>query len=106
MEDFADEPRLTAGDLIEVGVLVKAVFSFWDELKMLHSIGEVGFATLDARSLKSAVEELAGRSHEGAAEEVFLVSGLFANDHDFRIGWAFAHHGAGGGGMKRAGLAA
>jgi hypothetical protein len=43
--------------------------------------------------MECPVQKLAGRSDEWQPYHVFLLPGLFAYQHDFRIGWAFPEYG-------------
>jgi hypothetical protein len=55
----------------------------------------VGLLALDAGFLQRAVEHLSGRSDERFAGEVFLVAGLFADQHHLPsdpIGIAYEKH--------------
>ena len=57
------------------------------------------------RLFEGAVKHQPGRSDKGFAGEVFLVAGLFSNQHDLRMLWAFAEHGLSGVFPQRAGSA-
>ena len=56
------------------GRLVDAPLAARLELEVLHSVGDVDRATVDARLLHCAVEELPGRPDERFAYQVFLVA--------------------------------
>lgn len=96
-EDFGEDPGLAVVDFFFAGFVVEAAFGLWFEFEVLDGVGEVEFFALEAGCLEGLVEELAGGANEGASGDVFLVSGLFADDHDAGIGWAFAKDGLGGG---------
>ena len=62
---------------------------------MLHRVGDVNLAAIDAGFLQRAVEHLPGGSDERFAGEVFLVAGLLTDKHDAGPLRAFAEHGLG-----------
>ena len=59
---------------------------------MFYGVGDVDFLAVDAGFYQGAVEHQPGRSHERFAGKVFLVAGLFADQHDLRSLRAFAEH--------------
>jgi hypothetical protein len=63
------------------------------ELEVLDDVGQIGLVARDAGGLEAAVELLAGRSDEGPAGPVLLVSRLLAHEHDSRALEAFAEDG-------------
>jgi len=73
--------------------LVKAAFAAFFEFEVLHRVGEVDIGSRDAGVLKRAIEELARGADEGTALTIFLVSGLFSNEYDWRVMRSFAQHG-------------
>lgn len=85
---------------------MKSFFAFWNELKVLHRIGDVTRRTINSGFCKKAVQELSGGPDEGTSEEIFLVAGLLAHDHDLGIGRAFAENGSSRRLVEWAGLAA
>ena len=60
--------------------------------EVLHRVGDVGFGARDAGLLQAFVEEAAGGADEGAAGDVLLVAGLFADKEQRRADRAFAEH--------------
>ena len=62
---------------------------------MLHRIGDIDLAAVDAGFLQRAIEHLPGGTDERLAGEVFLVAGLLADQHDRGVLRAFAEHGLG-----------
>ncbi len=107
----ADRSELTlvplpAGlDLRRRRLLVQPDLAAGDELEVLHRIGDVDLAAVDAGLLQRPVEHLAGRADEGMAGEVLLVAGLLADQHQRRMVRAFAEHGLRGILPQRAGAA-
>ncbi|MNT08931.1 hypothetical protein D3C72_1436900 [compost metagenome] len=79
-----------------LGALVQAHLAAPFVVEMLHRVGQVQRAALDAQFLQRAVQQLAGRSRKGAATQVLDIAGLFAHQHDACIGTTFAEHGLGG----------
>ena len=65
-------------------------------LEVLHGVGDVDVRAVDARRLERAVEHLARGADEGAPGKILLVARLLADQHQGRIGRAFAEHGLGG----------
>jgi hypothetical protein len=51
-------------------------------LEVFDRIGDVDQRTVDAGLGESAVEDATGRPHEGSALQIFLISGLLADEHD------------------------
>jgi hypothetical protein len=60
---------------------------------MLDGVGDVRITPADARQLERAVEHASRGAHEGPAGEVFLISGLFANEHERCVAWPGAENG-------------
>ena len=89
------EPPAAGVDLAGVGFLVQASLAARLVLEVLHRVGDVDRLALDSRRLQRSVEHLAGRSDEGASGQVFLIARLLADQHQRRIGGAFAEHGLG-----------
>jgi hypothetical protein len=63
------------------------------ELEVAHRIGHVDRLARHAQLLQGAVEQLAGRSDEGPAAQVFLLARLLADAHHRRLERPFAGHG-------------
>src|ERR1700740_3686944 len=51
-------------------------------LEMFYNIRDVDFIPVDAGFNERLIQQLSRRAHERAAGEVFLISGLFAYEHD------------------------
>ena len=63
------------------------------ELEVLHRVRDVGARAIYARLLQRLVEQLAGRPEEGLSDKVFLIAGLFANEHEVGVRRPLAEHG-------------
>lgn len=85
---------------------MKSLFSARGKLEVLHGIGDVARFASNSGFCKKAVQELSGGPDEGTSEEIFLVAGLLAHDHDLGIGRAFAENGSSRRLVEWAGLAA
>ena len=59
----------------------------------------------DMKIYERTIKQLARRPHKGLTGEVFLVAGLFGDQHDPGLLRAFAEHGLGGVFPERAGAA-
>ena len=81
--DLGFEPRTAGCDFGGVGLFVDAAFAAGLPLEMFYGVRDIDFLTVDASFDEGGVEELACRSDEGTALEVFLISRLFADEHDF-----------------------
>jgi hypothetical protein len=92
---FALVPWPARHDLRRIRLLVQADFSARHKFEMLHRVGDVNLAAIDAGLLQRAVEHLPGGPDERFAGEVFLVAGLLADQHDAGPLRAFAEYGPG-----------
>jgi hypothetical protein len=63
---------------------VQAAFAPHFMLEVFDRIGDEHIVTVDPRLFEGAVEDTAGRPHEGPAGFIFLVAGLFAVKHHRR----------------------
>ena len=91
--NFGFEPRTAGSDFGGVGLFVDAALAAGLPLEMFYGVGDVDFLAVDAGFDEGGVEELSRGSDEGTALEVFLISRLFADEHDFRVVLAFAEDG-------------
>ena len=94
--NFRFEPGTAGGDFGGVWLFVDAALAARFPLEMLHCVGDVNFLAVDARFGEGGVEKFACRADEGKPFEVFLITGLFADEHDFRGRTAVAEDGLGG----------
>src|SRR5437870_3311903 len=74
------EPGAAGGDLARVRLLVQSPLPARGPLEVLHDVGDVDELAIDARLLQGAVEQLASRADEGAAELVLAVSRLLSDE--------------------------
>jgi hypothetical protein len=93
--DFGVEPGAASGDFRGVGLFVDAAFAARLPFEMFYGVGDVDFFAVDAGFDESGVEQLASRAYEWTALEIFLISRLFADEHDLCVGPAFAEDGLG-----------
>ena len=91
-QQFGGQPWPARGLFAGSGALMQPAFAARDELEMLDRVGDVGHRRIQARVGHQRAQQLAGRAHERAALLVFLVPGLFANDHQRRAGRAGAKY--------------
>jgi hypothetical protein len=94
--DLGFEPGAAGFDFAGIGFGVDSPCAAGLEFEMFHRVGDVDGGAVDADLFEGAVEELAGGADEGFAGEVFLVAGLFADEHDGGGGGAFAEDDLGG----------
>ena len=59
-------------------------------LEVLHDIGDVNFAAIDASLLERSIENCTRRPHKRAAFKIFFVSRLLAHKHHVRSSRSFA----------------
>ena len=52
-----------------------------DELEVLDRVGDVGEVPVDARRVERLVQEFSCRTDERFTDAVFLIAGLFADEH-------------------------
>ena len=90
---FSVEPWPAGGDFRGVRFFVHPAFPVGFPFEVLYSVGEVNFPAVNACFRQSLVQEAACRPDERFTFPIFLVSGLFANKNDFRVGRAFAEDG-------------
>src|SRR3984957_17275062 len=76
------EPELAALDLVIVRPLMQPAFSPHLVLEMLHRVGDEGFLSRNAGIRKRLVENASGGTDERLAGQIFLVAGLFADQHE------------------------
>jgi len=104
--DLRLQPWPAGIDLRGVRLLVDAPLAARLPLEVLHHIGDVDAAAIDARFLQRLVQEIARRPHKGPALKVFLVPRLLADEHHGGCLLPFAEHGLRSGFPEIAGLAA
>lgn len=93
---FSAQPPRATLDFTGVRFVMKAPFAASFELEVLDRIGHVTERTVDAGFLQTLVDQPARGSDERLAGDVLLISWLFANWYNSRLGRAFAEHGLGG----------
>jgi hypothetical protein len=92
---LAVEIRNAGGDLIGQGLPVLGGPAFDD-------VGDVHRIAGNINSLENAVEQLACLAHEGPSGGIFRRAGTFADEHQARVGIAFARHRVGAVGTEPA----
>ena len=100
------EPRPARGDLRRARRLVDAALAALGELEVLHGVRDVHVLTVQSDLDQRPVEHLAGRTDEGRALAIFLITGLLADQHDARSGRTTAEDRLGGVAEEIAALAA
>lgn len=90
--EFFDEPGAAGGDFGPVGFGVEAAFAAGSggPFKMFDGVGEVDSGAVDACGVEGFIEEATGGSNEGLTGEVFVVTGLFADEDEGRGGGTLA----------------
>ncbi len=91
--EFAFEPRRAGANFADIRLLVQAALAARLEFEVLHRIGDVGAAAVEAGFRQRAIEKLARRPDERAAGEIFLVARLFADEQNRRGARPFAENG-------------
>jgi hypothetical protein len=89
--DFLREPAPAYLDLACVGALMQPSLAARLELEIRH----INAPAIDVRLRKGSVQQQARRPDKRTALEVFLVSWLFAYEHDLRVRRPFSEHGLG-----------
>jgi hypothetical protein len=59
---------------------VDAPFAAFNEFEVLHRVGQVELAPVEARVFERAVKQVTGRADEWMPVQIFLVTGLFADE--------------------------
>src|SRR5688572_5971009 len=95
--DLELEPGVAGRDLADVRLLVNPTLTALGALplEVLHRIGDIDGAAIDAGLDEGVVEELARRPDERLARSVLLVAWLLADEHDVGCARAFAEDGLG-----------
>jgi hypothetical protein len=96
--EFAFEPGAAGVDFACVGLGVEAALAPGSgfPFEMFYGVGHVDFAAIYFQFFEGAVEQFAGGTDEGAAFDVFVVAGLFADEDDFGGLGSFTEDGLGG----------
>ena len=79
-----------------------AAFATWCEFEMFHRIGDIGLRPVQPRLCCDLVKKLPCRADKGPPAQVFLVTGLFADNHQLGTHRPFPRHGLGRVAMQRA----
>ena len=61
-------------------------------LKMLHRIGDVHFLAINPGFFECLIHDFPCRSDEWFACDIFVITRLFADEHNRRALWAFSKH--------------
>lgn len=88
--DFGFEPGAARVDFPGAWFLVNATLSARLPFEMLYSIRHVDFCPVNSGCSESFVQQFTGGADERPPGEIFLISGLLADHHDFRPRGAFA----------------
>ena len=67
-------------------------FAAWLPFEMFHRVRDVNFSATDPRFFQCAIHDLSSRTNEWFPGNVFVISGLFANQHDRRCFRALAEN--------------
>lgn len=76
-------------DVDEVRLLMKAAPVTIHETEMFNGIRDIKTRSLEADLTQSLVKQGTGRTDKGATGEIFLITRLLPDQHDFRIKSAF-----------------
>ena len=92
--NFLLEPRMAGANLPRVRRLVNPPLGACvpRPLEVLHGVRDVHVVAVDPSGIKCTVEQLARWSDEGPPRLVFLIPGLFTDDHHVRGSRPFAEH--------------
>ena len=105
-QPFLFDPEAAGVDFGGAGLGMDAAGAALFIFEMLDRVGDIGAGAIDAGGGERAIEQLPGGADERAAGQILLIAGLFADEHQPRIGRPLAEHGLRGGGMERAARAA
>jgi hypothetical protein len=78
---FFVEPPAASVDFRRLRFLVETQFSPRLELEMLDGAGDEHLRAVQPDARKRLIENLPGWPDEGSAAQIFLIAGLFANEH-------------------------
>ena len=69
---------------------MNAPFIAWFAFEMFHRISDINVFAIDPGFFQRAVQDFSGGTDEWFPSKVFVISGLFADQHDWRILRSFA----------------
>lgn len=77
--DLRIEPGSARPDFYGVRSLVDTAFSTRLPLEMLHDVGDVGLAAINARFIQSLIQDSSGPTNKGSALQILVIARLFAD---------------------------
>jgi hypothetical protein len=84
------EPGPAGGNFTGAGLFVDAAFPTWFPLEMFHYIGDMNFFAINTCFEERSLQQTPGRSDKRLSVQIFVVSRLFAYEHDASFGSALA----------------
>ena len=84
------QPRPTRRNLRGRRFFVFAALTLRFPFEMLHRVGDIQVSPGEAGFFESLVQNLPRRSYERVTGKIFLISGLFADQHDGRLMGSFS----------------
>lgn len=103
--DFRIEPGPARRDLRAIWLLVNATLAAWFPFEVLDYVGGVMPLAADAGFFQGSIQQFPGGSDKRTALQIFLIAGLLAHKHDFRMFRALTEYGLGARLPKVAGFA-
>ena len=83
-------------DLVIIGTFVQTAFAPDLEFEMFDRIGDENGTPVETRIANCLVQDATRGTHKRMTGEVFIISGLFTDHHQFRRLRSFARHDLGG----------
>jgi len=69
---------------------MNAPFTTWFPFEMFYRISDINVFAIDPGFCQRAVHDFAGGTDEGFSDNIFVISGLFADQHDWHLLRSFA----------------
>jgi hypothetical protein len=92
IRDLGIEPHATRLDFAVARLLVNPPLAARLPLEVLHHVGEIHIAEIDAGILERVTQQLAGWTDERFAFEIFSIARLLADEHDAGAARAVPEH--------------
>src|SRR5262249_54802113 len=89
------QPRPADCDFARVWFLMNPAFAARLPFEMFYRIRDVNLRPIDSSFLERAIHDFSSGTNEGFTRDVFVVAGLFANQHHRSMLRTFAKHGLG-----------
>src|SRR4029077_19791902 len=87
------QPRAAGCDLARIWFLMNSAFPARLPFEMFHRVRDINLLAINSRFFQRPVHDFSSWSHERFTLLIFVIAGLFANQHDRRVIRAFTKDG-------------